>query len=182
MSRILLVLTAAAALVATAATRAETVTVTPDGTWYTFDVDELAFDSLEWSSYDDFSPLEFTFSTTDDVVLTVVDAGAYAGDVFSVYDNGSLLGQTSTVPNADLGIGLNFDAALASGDYSFATFLLAAGAHVITGELFASFSDQGGPLNATVGALSAQVVPLPASLLLLLGGSGLLGLFARRRA
>jgi hypothetical protein len=111
-------------------------------------------------------------------------AGAAAGDRFEVFDNGVSLGLTSAVANHyfEDPVGVNFDAALASGNYSSAIFYLSAGTHTITGALAASFIDKfGDPLNATVGGLRVAPVPLPAAVWLLLSGGGLMGLFSRRR-
>jgi hypothetical protein len=110
------------------------------------------------------------------VFLTVVAAGV-AGNRYDVYDNGSLLGITSVVAASGANIGTDFDTALSSGNYSFATYVLAAGSHTITGDLF--FSVDG--LGASVGAVEITAVPLPASAWLLLSGSGLLALASRRR-
>jgi PEP-CTERM motif-containing protein len=187
MSRISVVLTAALALGLGASARAETVAVTVDAGWYQFDVDEFTAESggLEWISFADGSPLSFTFTTASDVLLTVVDAG-FGGDMFEVFNGLASLGTTSSVPSAATLTSIvppNFDAALAAANYSFATFLLGAGSYSITGRLAQSAIDEFGALNATVGGLRvASVVPLPASLLLLLSGSGLLGLIRRRRS
>ena len=89
---------------------------------------------------------------------------------------------SSTVASTSSSIGLNFDAALASGNYSAGTYILAAGSHVITGDLAVSAVDGSSvPYNATVGAIEVNTVPLPGSALLLLSGSGLLAAVSRRR-
>src|SRR5262249_46369686 len=102
---------------------------------------------------------------------------------FQVFDNGTSLGITSAAPNSyPNSVGLNFDAALASGNYSTATFLLAAGQHDLTGLLSQSALDNASQqINATVGALRLAPVPPPGAALLLLSGGGLLSAFARRR-
>ena len=174
----------AAAAFATNA-QATTISIGADGSWNNFDVDDFQSTSggLEWIDYGDGSALSFSFTALTEVALTVVDGG-FGGDRFNVFDNGSLLGVTE--PAADtypVSIGLNFDAALADANYSKSVFLLGAGSHLITGDLFASAHDElGGELNATVGSLKVAPVPLPASLLLLLSGGGLLGALGRRRA
>jgi len=141
------------ALFVTAA-HAETVSITPDNTWHAFDVDDLQSLSggLEWISNADGSALEFTFTTLASTALTVVDMG-FGGDRFDVLDNGVSLGLTSNATNTyPSNIGTSFDAALADSRYSFATYLLAAGTHHITGQLAQSaLDDSGDPLNATLG-------------------------------
>jgi hypothetical protein len=80
-------------------------------------------------------------------------------------------------------VGLNFDTALGNSNYSFATYLLSAGTHSITGVLSQSALDEfGSPLNATVGGLRLAPVPLPGALLMFLSGAGLLGCLRRRNA
>ncbi|HWK51772.1 MAG TPA: hypothetical protein VNR40_17890, partial [Steroidobacter sp.] len=163
-------LTAMMALACAGGASAETIAVNADNTWHAFDVDELlsASGGLDWISIEDGSTLSFTFTTVTDTLLTIVDAG-FAGDRFNVFNNGVLLGQTSVPVQTASSVGLNFDAALATGNYSFATYLLSAGTHTITGTLSQSWLDEYGmPLNATVGALRVSPVPLPGALLLLL--------------
>lgn len=165
--------------------QATQVPINADGSWNVFDVDDFTSLSggVEWIDLGDGSPLAFSFTTASDVQLTVVDAG-FAGDRFNVFDNGNLLGVTgAATENYPVSVGLNFDTALATTGYSSAVFLLAAGTHLITGDLFASaHTGSGSALNATVGALKVAPVPLPASLLLLLSGGGLLGALRRRGA
>ena len=164
---------------------AESVSLVPDGSWYQFDVDgELANDSsLSWIDLDN-DPLSFTLTVAagQSVKLTVTDAG-FSGDQFEIFDNGTSIGITPDAPDSfPVSNVLDFDAALASGNYSHAFFFLGEGTHTITGLLSVSaLNSLGDPLNATVGALSVAPVPLPASFLMLLSGGGVLSLFSRRR-
>lgn len=163
---------------------ATTTALTTDGTWFAFDVDELTSVStgLEWIDLTG-SPLTFTFSLTNQGILKIVDAG-FAGDTFSIDGIGSLLTATSAVPQspAEPGTGLDFDAAFANHTrFSFAEVLLDAGSYSISGALLQSAVDGSNvPFNATVGGISVTAVPLPASGLLLLGASGVLGAIRRR--
>jgi hypothetical protein len=177
-------LLAAAALVAQA--NADTVNIT-DGAWHAFDVDPFSAQSggSEWilSSPDNGSPVTFSFTLATASYLTVVDGG-FAGDRFEVFDNGNSLGETSAATNTypAPSVVTNFDAALADSRWSQGAFLLAAGTHNITGLLSVSaLDDLGNALDATNGAVRVAPVPLPASGLLLLFGSGFMGLFSRRR-
>lgn len=182
--RISACLTAMMALACASGASAETIAIDADNTWHAFDVDELlsAGGALDWISIEDGSTLSFTFTTTADTLLTIVDAG-FAGDRFQVFNNGALLGETSATVQTESSVGLNFDTALANGNYSFATYLLSAGSHVITGTLSQSWLDEiGSPLNATVGGLRVSPVPLPGALVLLLSGTGLLGAMRRRKS
>ncbi len=161
---------------------AETVALVPDGSWYQFDVDESVSPDggLGWINLsNDWLAFSLTVAAGHSVKLTVTDAG-FSGDQFEVFDNGVSLGITPDAPDSyPVSIGLNFDAALANGNYSHAFYFLGEGTHTITGKL--AVSAQGGVPNTTVGALNVAPVPLPASLLLLLSGGGLLSLFSRRR-
>src|SRR5262245_59048230 len=97
MPRIPVLLSALLALGAGAAVQAETVSVTPDDSWYDFDVDVEGF-GTDWISLDG-SKIEFTIDSLMPLLLTVVDTG-FAGDTFDVYDNGNLLGTTSAAVNS----------------------------------------------------------------------------------
>lgn len=173
----------AAALLAALCGQAEAASLTADGAWNTFDVDDLssASGNLEWIDLDG-NALSFDFTLTESAYLKVVDAG-FAGDRFNVYDNGVLLDQTSAVANTYPGsIGLNFDTAYASDIFSKGLFLLGAGNHSITGLLSQSALDDSNlPINATVGAVSLTAVPLPAAAWLYLTGTALMGFVSRRR-
>jgi len=181
MARRFAALTAICTVMLCTAAHADEIAVTQDNSWYQFDVDDFqsASGGLEWITPSG-NPLAFTFTAATDVLLTVVD-GVYGGDRFEVLDNGHSLGLTSAATNTypDTHF-LDFDAALADSRYSFATFLLTAGEHSVTGLLAESALANGTPLNSTVGAIRVAPVPLPASALLLLSGGGLLG-FLRRR-
>ena len=135
------------------------------------------------------SPLSFTFTLTAAQVgtLTVVDAG-FAGDTYQVTNLGSVLGMTSTVapatyPNVT-NAGIDFDAAYANPAFSHSVFTLGAGTYSISGALAQSVvAADGSPLNASVGAVSLTVAPIPepSTYAMLLAGLGFVGLLARRR-
>ena len=178
----------AATLVSQAVT-ATTINLQPNGQWNTFDVDNAIALSggMEWIDAqsalgysNDGSSLDFKFTLTQSGYLDVVDGG-FAGDVFKVFDNGLLLGPTSTAVNSyPASLGTNFDAAFADPNYSRQRFLFSAGMHDITGLLSVSALDATGqPINATVGALRLDL-PEPATLLLFLVGGGV-ALAGRRR-
>jgi hypothetical protein len=180
----------------TVPTHATTVSLAASGQWNRFDVSALDAQSfgLEWvdnadSLSPDFgTPLEFVFTVAAGMqaTLTVVDAG-FAGDTFTLTNFGALLGGTSAVPagtyESAIDAGTDFDAALADAHFSRAVLTLGAGDYRIGGALAQSVTFEGLPLNATVGALSLTVspVPEPASLAMFVAGLGALGLFMRPR-
>src|SRR5262249_46552571 len=143
--------------------QASTVEVT-DNAWHSFDVNSTlsASGGNEWIDIgDDGSALDFTFTLAAPTRVTIVDGG-FSGDRFEVFDNGTSLGVTSSAPNSyPNSVVLDFDAALASGTYSTATFFLAAGQHDLTGlRTQAALDDAGHEIVGTVGALRLEPVPL----------------------
>lgn len=171
-----------AALLSALCTHAEASTLTADGAWNAFDVDNSVSNSgnLEWIDLDN-NALSFDFTLSGVALLEVVDGG-FAGDRFNVFDNGVLLDQTSVASNTfPASIGLDFDAAYASPLYSRGLFWLGAGSHSITGLLSQSALNGTTPINATVGAVSLTAVPLPAAAWLYLTGTALMGFVSRRR-
>ena len=164
---------------------AETITLQPNAQWNAFDVDNSVSNSggLEWIDLNN-DPLKFTFTLTHSAFLDVVDAGI-AGDVFNVYANGVLKGQTSAAVNSyPNGLGTHFDAAWANPNYSHGSFWFQAGTYTVTGLLTTSALDNSGQaINATVGAVRLDIpaVPEPESVWLMMTG-GLLTFIKLRRA
>lgn len=117
----------------------------------------------------------FTFSLASSTLLQVTDAFDY-GDVFSVYDFGTLLFTTNAV--ATLGGSVsNPDLAWADVGYSKGSYVLSAGLHSI--EIFADASPFGaGGAYMNVGV---SPVPEPSTYALMLAGLGLVGYATRRR-
>jgi len=176
-------LAAACAALFTVATHAAPLAA--DGQWNAFDVDDFsAIDhGLKWIDLDG-NALHFTFTIPTTSVLRVVDAGAYSGDRFELFNGAKSLGVTS--PGAAGGVIdplTDFDAAFADhAHFSYAEIVLTPGNYDLSGELSVSALDEfGAPLNATVGAVSLVAVPAPASSLLFATAGGLLGFVARRR-
>lgn len=171
---------------------ATTVNVTPNGSWYEFDIDDVSSASggLEWidnvtgpAGYNgDGSELSFTFTVSAPVYLRVVDAG-FGGDVFGIKINGGTAVNSSVAVNTyPTSVGTNFDAAWADAEFSRYQAVLGAGNYTVTGFLSTSALINGSPINATIGALSVTPVPVPAAFWLL--GSAVAGLagIARRRS
>lgn len=176
---------------------ATTVSLAADGQWVGFNVNDLdaVSQGVEWvdnanSLSPGFgSPLSFAFTVAAGFTgyLSVVDAG-FSGDTFSIRNQGSLLGLTSTVPVASFDTavdrGLDYAAAFADrANFSSSTFALGAGSYLITGSLAQSLLFDGLPLNATAGALNLTMAPVPepATLAAMLLGLGLVAGAVRRR-
>jgi len=169
---------AAAALLAVSASSASALPLTLDGGWSDFSFAETG------SSWD----TEFTFSIVAPAYLVVTDAYT-SGDRFAFYANGALLGETS-VPTQLGESTSDLDYALESDIWSSGQALLQAGSYTITGITIDSpYGSGGAAIQLASVSLEAPeldgpgaTVPLPAPALLLLGGLGILGAAARRRA
>lgn len=162
-----------------------------DGTWHEFTVDNQIATSLgtHWIDFVDGSPLTFAFTIDagDTGTLSVVDSG-FAGDTFSITNNGTAFGQTSSVASGGVsgGIADTFDDAFSNAAYSRGVFTLGAGSYRISGGLAQSVTDSAGAaLNATNGAVRLSLVsavPEPSTYALLLAGLSAVGFVAGRRA
>ncbi|MBC7699239.1 PEP-CTERM sorting domain-containing protein [Aquabacterium sp.] len=186
----------------TTAALAAHATSTPlaaDDQWQTFGVDSYSALSggTEWIDNDYTNEtgygtaLDFNFTIGAGFVgqLTVVDA-SMAGDVFNVFNQGQLLGSTSSVAVQLYGsapdVGDDHDAALLSSVFSRGLFALGAGNYSISGVLTQSLMlDDGAgslsPINATSGALKLSVSAVPEPSTLVFALLGLAWLVAPRR-
>ena len=164
------------------------VPLAADNQWALFSVDSALAPSLSWID-DSGSPLSFDFDIAEGFVgtLSVVD-GVFGGDTFTVTNFGNLLGNTSSVPLADIGSavdhGYDFNAALADSSFSRAVFTLGAGSYRIGGFLDQSLLFDEQRLDATAGAVRLSVAPIPepSTYAILLAGLAVVGLLARRRS
>jgi len=118
---------------------------------------------------------DFTFSLASISELKVTDAFLY-GDTFKVYDFGSLLFTTNTVPTFGSGAS-NPDAAWADASFSHGSYVLGTGNHSIS--VFADTSPHGSG-GAYLGVFTSAV-PEPETYAMLLAGLGMMGAVARRR-
>jgi hypothetical protein len=117
------------------------------------------------------APWTITLSKPATLIVTDVET---SGDQFTLSDNGTLLGTTSTpVPFADF-VGECISCALSNPDYSHGFFKLAAGTNVITGTF-------DGVVGFGDGDFEVVSVPEPASWALMLVGVGGLGAALRSR-
>ena len=167
------------------------ITLNADGAWREFTVDDTAGPAFGtgWIDFNDGSALTFNFTigAGNLGIFSVVDAG-FAGDTFSITNNGAAFGQTSSVaPGNTFGsVADTFDDAFANPAYSRGVFTLGAGNYSISGRLAQSVVDDlGAPLNATNGAVRLSVVaavPEPSTYALLFAGLAAIGFVSRRRA
>ena len=164
---------AAASLTAQAA---DTNTAVTDTGWYAFFHGDVGSAWLNDYAFNDPGMQSFSFSLSGPATLRVAEGGL-AGDAFKVFDNGVLLGSTSSpTGGATDDAGVNFDAAMSGSKWSHGEWLLGAGQHVITGLASAS------PYAAGTGALQVVAVPEPVNYALFLAGLGLIGFVANRRS
>lgn len=149
-----------------------------DAAWQPFYFADVDSPWLDKPAFDDTTQaISFTVTVPSgqSVYLKVTDIGV-AGDVFQVFDNGTLLGTTSVPTGSDSDdIGLDYDAAFADAKWSHSGWTLSAGTHVITGAASAS------PFGAGAGALQVAAVPEPQTYALLISGLALTAWVARRR-
>lgn len=160
-------LAVAGALVAAGSAHARTINLVADGGWERF-----AFGAIGTTVSRDYS-----FTLAQNAVLTVVDS-FFAGDILEVFSNGASLGQTSAPLAGTTNHGMNFDAALADGDFSSAAFLLGPGSYNVSLAVLGRSPGGGNHIGAI--RLDLAAVPLPAAGAMLLSGLGL-GAFLRRR-
>ena len=191
MNKQLMAAALAAAAVIAAPAHASTAALPADGSWSEFTVDSFVGPAYGtgWIDGTDGSPLSFSFTIAAGNVgtLRVVDLG-FAGDTFTLSNNGAALGTTSSVAVGNVDGSVEFDeaAALADPAYSHGVFTLAAGTYSISGSLLQSVFDNhaGVDLDATYGAISlttAAAVPEASNAAMLLAGLAAAALMVRRR-
>jgi hypothetical protein len=116
----------------------------------------------------------FTFSTASPTQLDVTDI-ANVGDEFSLFDNGTLIGTTSSVADTGILTSETPDQAFADPQYSHGIFALAPGSHSLTIQTVVE------AVGFSVGAADFQVVTVPEPTSLALAGLGGLSLMMFRR-
>jgi len=116
---------------------------------------------------------DWTFTLAAPASLFVLD-NFLAGDRFELFDNLSSIGTTSA-PTQGSDCGSDWGCALADPTFSRGGFLLAAGAHSITGEVLDSPFGGGAATFIINPAIITSAVPLPGTLILLTSALGLLG-------
>ena len=123
---------------------------------------------------------DFTFvSAAPGDVLTVTDA-YLKGDVFDVYDFGTLIGSTSMVPASTSNTTTDPDVALADPTYSHGMFALGVGAHDISLITSVSPFGGGGAYLRRDPAIASTPEPGTVALLCSMGLTGA-GFLARRK-
>lgn len=161
-------LAVAAAMVTTGSAQAATINLVADSGWSRFSYGDVG--TTVGRSY--------SFTLARNAVLTIVD-GFFAGDQFEVFNNAVSLGATSAPVTPSANTGMNFDAALASGQHSFGAFNLGPGTYLISMDVLAR--SPGTRLHTGAIRLDFAAVPVPAGGILLLTGLGAAALFRRRR-
>jgi hypothetical protein len=145
--------------------QANTITLTANGQWNEFNVDDFssASQGVEWINLSDSNSAtfgsaltyQFTIAHGFEGFINVVDAG-FAGDRFEIFNNSQSIGITSdTTSSSDYSN--NFADNLNNLHFSKATFSLNEGTYNITGTLFSTLQ----PFNATNGAIKLDVTPVP---------------------
>jgi len=117
----------------------------------------------------------WTYSAATATSVKITDSFT-AGDMYRLYDFGSFIGDTSTVPTTAIGTNNpNPDADYLDPRLSHGIFILPAGNHALTIEIIQNVAT----LTEAIGFFRVDPAPLPAGIWLL--GSGLLGLAGWRR-
>lgn len=143
-------------------------TISVDGAWHEFFFPEV--DGQPWDR-------TFDFVLADSATLYVTDAWR-SGDIFEVFINNSSVGETSYTSNTTQIIFGDYDAGLASPDFSSGSWVLGPGSYIVSGLVSVSY---GSGRAAVMLDSTVPDVPLPATVWLF--GSGILGLLgvARRK-
>lgn len=160
-------------------TQVSAIPLTLDGGWESFTFEEVG---SVWSD-------DFTFTIASDAYFVVTDAFC-AGDRFSFSVNGMSAGNTS-IPFFDgtcdgPTLTTDPDFAFASPNWSSGELLLGAGSYTVTGTAVDSPFGAGGAFaqltSTTVGGppITPDPVSAPATMFLVLGGLGALGLSRRK--
>ncbi len=161
-------LAVAAATVTAGPSQAATINLVADSGW----------DNFSFGDVGTTVGRSFSFSLAANAVLTIVD-GFVAGDQLGVFNNAVSLGATSAPVTPSASTGMNFDAALASGQHSFGQFNLGPGTYLISMDVLARSPGTG--LHIAAIRLDMAAVPVPAGGALLLSGLGVAALLRRRR-